>query len=112
MAKEDNSSGSAISQAVTADPELAEIIDLFYQQVNIFLKKRLGEDLLDEQIEIEAEISPNFELKISMSIQADISPFSQVNNCQPILDEAAEHVFAVLEPQIAQWQASKRQKTS
>ncbi|MHA2231263.1 MAG: hypothetical protein ACXAB4_02085 [Candidatus Hodarchaeales archaeon] len=110
MANEKKTSRSEIPQDERDAPDLAEIIDRFYQQVHTYLKNNLTEDLLTDQIEIDAEVSPTFELEISISIQADISPFSPITNCQPILDEAANHAFAVLEPQITKWQTSMRQK--
>jgi hypothetical protein len=112
MVTEEGSPGFKTPQDVGDDPDLAEIIDQFYQQVHSFLRQKLAGDLLADQIEIDAEVSPDFELKISLSIQADISPFSPIDDCQPILDEAASHAFAVLESQIAKWQASLRQSQS
>ncbi len=112
MVTEEGSSGSKIPQDVKDDPDLAEIIDQFYQQVHSFLQQKLAGDLLADQIEIDAEVSPDFELRIALSIQADISPFSPIEDCQPILDEAASHAFAVLESQITKWQATVRRSHS
>lgn len=112
MANEKRTSRSEIPQDERDPPDIAEIIDQFYQQVHLYLKNNLNEDLLTDQIEIDAEVSASFELEISISIQADISPFSAIEDCQPILDEAANHAFAVLEPQITKWQTLMRQQES
>ncbi|MFW9917337.1 MAG: hypothetical protein ACFFGZ_17160 [Candidatus Thorarchaeota archaeon] len=112
MVTEEGFSGSKTPQDVKDDPDLAEIIDQFYQQVHSFLQKKLAGDLLADQIEIDAEVSPDFELKIALSIQADISPFSPIEDCQPILDEAASHAFAVLKSKIAKWQTTARRSQS
>ena len=108
MAAEKTNSRSEAPQEIRDTPDLDGIIDQIYQQVHAFLKARFAEDLLTDQIEIDAEVSPDFELEITISIHADVSPFSPIEECQPIIDEAANHAFSVLEPQIAKWQAKMR----
>ncbi len=100
---------TATSQTESVESELSEIISEFYIQIHQFLKSQIGADLLNDEIEIEIDVTTNFELEVSISLEADISPFSTIDDEKDLLDQAVDHAFKLLEPKIATWQAKMRQ---
>ncbi len=70
--------------------ELDEIIDQLYVKIHQFLATKVGEDLSDDMIDINLELSDNEELIINIELYLELSPFSNFD-VQKIAEEAVEH---------------------
>ncbi len=70
--------------------ELDEIIDQLYVNIHQFLSTKVGEDLSNDMIDINLELSDNEELVINIELYLELSPFSN-HDVQKIAEEAVEH---------------------
>ena len=79
-----------------------ELVEKIHSLIHSFLFKRLGKDLINDNIDIFVEIDPLLGIDISIEIDLDISPFSS-KDAQKLSQEAIDYVFSKLDKDIQQF---------
>ncbi len=67
--------------------DIDEIIDQLYLRIHKFLVNKVGDDLIQDLIDINIESEDNGEITINLELNLEISPFSD-HNVQVVAKEA------------------------
>ncbi|MFX0173474.1 MAG: DUF3194 domain-containing protein [Candidatus Hodarchaeota archaeon] len=72
------------------DIELDEVIDQLYTRIHQFLQSKVGEDLDQDIVDINLELTAEKEIIVNIEIYLELSPFSKFN-VEKIANEAIKH---------------------
>jgi hypothetical protein len=76
------------------DIELDEVIDQLYTKIHQFLQSEVGEDLDQDIVDINLELTAEKEIIVNIEIYLELSPFSKFN-VEKIANEAIKHGISV-----------------
>ncbi|MFX0182973.1 MAG: DUF3194 domain-containing protein [Candidatus Hodarchaeota archaeon] len=76
------------------DIELDEVIDQLYTQIHQFLKSKVGEDLDQDIIDINLELTANKEIIVNIELYLELSTYSKLN-VEKIANDAINHGISV-----------------
>ncbi|MFX0091813.1 MAG: DUF3194 domain-containing protein [Candidatus Hodarchaeota archaeon] len=79
-----------------------ELVEKIYLLIHTFLSKRLGKEMLNDNIDVFVTIDPVLGIDISIEIDLEISPFSN-EDAQTLSQEAINHALEKLDSDIRQF---------
>ena len=91
------------------DIELDEVIDQLYTKIHQFLQSKVGEDLDQDIVDINLELTADKEIIVNIEVYLELSPFSRFN-VEKIATEAINHGISVADEILPSFVVKIKQK--